>query len=316
MEDAVQAFLRHLEVEKNASAHTVRNYGSDLAQFMAYQTKHHRPQDWPCVDHRQIRGYLAELYRRGEKKSSIARKLASLRSFFRYLAREGRVKNNPAAMVAAPKLGRALPAVLTVDDAIVLVEAPKGVKQKNLRDRAILETFYSTGIRLNELVGLNREDLDRTSGLLKVRGKGKKERIVPIGTKAIEAIGRYLSVEPKPPAGPARTDRDRQEQAGHRFDGPLFKNRLGRRLTSRGVAGIVSRCVREAGLQMRVSPHTLRHSFATHLLDGGADLRAIQEMLGHASLSTTQRYTHLGVDQLLKVYDEAHPRAKKGTQNV
>jgi integrase/recombinase XerC len=313
MENAVQAFLRHLEVEKNASAHTVRNYRSDLAQFMAYQAKHYRFRDWSCIEHRPIRAYLAELYRQGEKKSSIARKLSTLRSLFRYLAREGLVQNNPAAMVSTPKLGRSLPTVLTVDDAKTLVEAPRGGGLKVLRDRAILETFYSTGIRLSELVGLNREDLDHSSGLIKVRGKGKKERIVPIGSKAIEAVDRYLSAQADLPG---RRLPGRQGQAMHRFDGPLFKNRSGRRLTARGVAGIVNRCVREAGLQARVSPHTLRHSYATHLLDGGVDLRAIQEMLGHASLSTTQRYTHLGVDHLLKVYDDAHPRAKKGVQNV
>ena len=299
MEDAVRAFVRHLEVEKNASAHTVRNYRSDLAQFIAYLVGHHRPQDWSRVDHHQIRAYLAELYYRHEKKSSIARKLASLRSLFRYLAREGRVENNPAKMVATPKLGRTLPTVLTVDDAKILVEAPRGSDPKILRDRAILETFYSTGIRLSELVGLNREDLNLSAGLLKVRGKGKKERIVPIGSKAIEAIGNYLF-----------------HLSDLRINGPLFLNRLGQRLTPRGVAGIVNRYVTQAGLQARVSPHTLRHSFATHLLDGGVDLRAIQEMLGHASLSTTQRYTHLSADQLVKVYDNAHPRAKKGIEHV
>ena len=178
-----------------------------------------------------------------------------------------------------------------------------GAKPITLRDRAILETFYSTGIRLSELVGLNYEDLDHASGLLKVRGKGKKERIVPIGAKAIEAIADYLS------GGSHNSFKDS-------FNRPLFTNRLGRRLTTRRVAGIVNCYGRKAGLLARVSPHTLRHSFATHLLDGGVDLRAIQEMLGHASLSTTQRYTHLSVDQLVKVYDEAHPRAKKGIQNV
>jgi integrase/recombinase XerC len=299
VEKAVQAFLRHLEVEKNASAHTLRNYRSDLAQFTAYLVKRQRPTDWSRVDQYQIRAYLAEMHYRHQKKSSIARKLASLRSMFRYLAREGQIENNPAKMVATPKLGRTLPTVLTVDDAKTLIEMPQNSDPKALRDRAILETFYSTGIRVSELVGINREDLDHTSGLLKVRGKGKKERIVPIGDKAIEAIDHYLAI-----------------QADHGFNDPLFKNRLGRRLTTRAVAGIVNHYVRASGLQARVSPHTLRHSFATHLLDGGVDLRAIQEMLGHASLSTTQRYTHLSADQLVKVYDEAHPRAKKGIEDV
>ena len=316
MEKAVQAFLRHLEVEKNSSVHTLRNYRSDLVQFIAYLVKHHRPHppleadeaDWSQVDHHQIRAYLAELYRRGGKKSSIARKLATLRSLFRYLAREGKVEKNPAKMVATPKLGRTLPTVLTVDDAKMLVEAPKGSDPKTLRDRAILETFYSTGIRLSELVGLNREDLDLSSGLLKVRGKGKKERIVPIGSKAIEAIRSYLLHHSGPPASRSRADDS--------VAGPIFLNRLGHRLTTRAVAGIVNRYVAQAGLLSRVSPHTLRHSFATHLLDGGVDLRAIQEMLGHASLSTTQRYTHLSTDQLVKVYDQAHPRARKGTKDV
>lgn len=310
MENAVQAFLRHLEVEKNASVHTVRNYRSDLAQFIAYLGRHHRPHppqaDWSQVDHHQIRAYLAELYRRGGKKSSIARKLASLRSLFRYLAREGQVENNPAKMVATPKLGRTLPTVLTVDDAKLLVEAPRGSDPKILRDRAILETFYSTGIRLSELVGLNQEDLNISEGLLKVRGKGKKERIVPIGSKAIEAIGHYHR----------HLNGLNRLNCLSRLNGPIFLNRLGRRLTTRAVAAIVNRYVRQAGLQARVSPHTLRHSFATHLLDSGVDLRAIQEMLGHASLSTTQRYTHLSADQLVKVYDAAHPRAKKGIENV
>jgi integrase/recombinase XerC len=305
MEDAVRAFVRHLEVEKNASVHTVRNYRSDLAQFVDYLVRHDRPRDWLQVDQHQIRAYLADLYRRGEKKSSIARKLASLRSLFRFLAKEGCVENNPAKMVATPKLGRALPVVLTVDDAKTLVEAPGGKDLSDLRDRAILETFYSTGIRVSELVGMNREDLNLPEGLLKVRGKGKKERIVPIGAKAIAAIQNYLEGRSvKRPGGPS----------DHRIYRPLFENRLGQRLTARGVAGIVNRYVTQAGLQARVSPHTLRHSFATHLLDGGVDLRSIQEMLGHASLSTTQRYTHLSADQLVRVYDEAHPRARKGSE--
>jgi integrase/recombinase XerC len=304
MEDAVQAFVRHLEVEKNASVHTVRNYRSDLAQFIGHVVRQDRPRDWSQVDPYQIRAYLADLYRRGDKKSSIARKLASLRSLFRFLAREGRIENNPAKMVATPKLGRALPVVLTVDDAKTLIETPKGKGLPALRDRAILETFYSTGVRVSELVGLNREDLNLSEGLLKVRGKGKKERIVPIGSKAMEAIQTYLE---------DRSLKKPADSSDHRTHKPLFENRLGQRLTTRAVAGIVNRYVAQAGLQARVSPHTLRHSFATHLLDGGVDLRAIQEMLGHASLSTTQRYTHLSADQLVRVYDEAHPRARKGS---
>jgi len=307
MEDAVQAFVRHLEVEKNASVHTVRNYRSDLAQFIGYVVRHDRPRDWSQVDPHQIRAYLADLYRCGDKKSSIARKLASLRSLFRFLAREGRVENNPAKMVATPKLGRALPVVLTVDDAKTLIETPKGKGLPVLRDRAILETFYSTGVRVSELVGLNREDLNLSEGLLKVRGKGKKERIVPIGSKAMEAIQSYLE---------DRSLKKPGNSSDHRIHKPLFENRLGQRLTTRAVAGIVNRYVTQAGLQARISPHTLRHSFATHLLDGGVDLRAIQEMLGHASLSTTQRYTHLSADQLVRVYDEAHPRAKKRVDHV
>jgi integrase/recombinase XerC len=218
--------------------------------------------------------------------------LAVLRSFFKYLRREGLVKANPASLVSMPRLEKHLPAFLTIDQAAALMESPTGQDRFFLRDRAILETFYSTGIRLSELVELSLEDIDFESGLVRIRGKGKKERIVPIGSKAVVAIKKYLEIR--------RTLHSPQA---------LFINRSGERLTARSVARVVKRYLSRIGLS-EVSPHGLRHSFATHLLEDGADLRAIQELLGHSSIATTQRYTHLNADQLMAIYDKAHPRAK------
>lgn len=252
--------------------------------------------EWAGVDSQKVRVYLVHLQQRGIRKSSIARKLAVLRSFFRYLHREGKVTINPARLVASPKPEHRLPAFLTVDDALALMEALPGKDTASLRNRAILETFYSTGIRLSELVTLDLDDLDPNGGLVRVQGKGRKERIVPIGSKALAALEAYRA------AVPFRND----DEKGR----PLFLNRSGRRLTSRTVARIVAQAALRLPKSLRVTPHALRHSFATHLLDGGADLRAIQELLGHAQLSTTQRYTHLTTDKLIEVYDKAHPRSR------
>jgi integrase/recombinase XerC len=236
------------------------------------------------------------LDRRGEKKSSLARKLACLKSFFRYFMRVGEMTENPAEEVQAAKLPKHLPRVLTKDDAAALMDVTMTGRRHALRDRAILETLYSTGARVSELVGLNHEDIDHEQGTVRLRGKGSKERLVPIGSVALVAISEYHAKSPL--------------MARRKAGTPAFVNQRGVRLTARTVARIVAACSRElAG--GGVSPHTLRHSFATHLLDEGADLRAIQEMLGHASLSTTQKYTHLATDQLLAVYDSAHPRSGK-----
>jgi len=297
--------MTFLDLERHASHETVRNYASDLRQFHSFVSKNNpkRPTlDPAAVTTESIRAYLHWLDHKREKSTSMARKVASLRSFFRYLQREGMVGVNPAESVRTPKQPKHLPRVLTKDDAAALMEFPSDPARGSLRDRALLETLYSTGARVSELVGINLEDLRSSDGLIHLRGKGRKERIVPIGAVALQAIQAYLNQQP------VTKSRDLTIIKAKRVSLPIFRNSRGGRLTTRSVARIVARYSnRLAGGS--VSPHTLRHSFATHLLDEGADLRSIQEMLGHASLSTTQKYTHLATDQLLAVYDKAHPRA-------
>lgn len=299
MDDAIRAFVTFLDVERHASPETIRNYRSDLTQlavFLAQRVQPPRPVQAPDVTGEAVRAYLHWLDRKGEKATSLARKLACIRSFFRFHVREGTVAANPAEDIRSPKLPKALPRVLTKDDANALMEFPPGDSVLTKRDRALLETLYSTGARVSEVVGLNLGDLNQTDGLVHLRGKGRKERIVPIGDLALQAIRAYrASLPPSARETPPST--------------PLFLNHRGGRLTTRSIARLVARYSgRLAG--GAVSPHALRHSYATHLLDEGADLRSIQEMLGHASLSTTQKYTHLATDQLMAVYDRAHPRAK------
>ncbi len=302
MDDAIRAFMTFLELERHASHETVRSYASDLRQFQTFMRAEHPgvpTLDPATVQTESIRAYLHWLDRKREKSTSMARKLASLRSFYRYLQRESRVGLNPAEAIRTPKQPKHLPRVLTKDDAAALMEFPSDQAGGSHRDRALLETLYSTGARVSELVGINLDDLRASEGVLHLRGKGRKERIVPIGEVALKAIHNYR-VSLKPAASS-------QQPAA-----PIFLNLRGGRLTTRSVARIVARySSRLAGGS--VSPHTLRHSFATHLLDEGADLRSIQEMLGHVSLSTTQKYTHLATDQLLAVYDKAHPRAGRPT---
>ncbi len=296
--------MTFLELERHASHETVRNYGSDLRQFQAFMLVEHPSislRDPATVQTESIRGYLHWLNRKHEKSTSMARKLSSLRSFYRYLQREGMVGLNPADAIRMPKQPKHLPRVLSKDDAAALMEFPADQAGGSLRDRALLETLYSTGARVSELVGIDLDDLRASEGLVHLRGKGRKERIVPIGDVALQAIQAYLAEQ--------RLTKTRYPTTKTlRVSSPIFRNSRGGRLTTRSVARIVARYSnRLAGGS--VSPHTLRHSFATHLLDEGADLRSIQEMLGHASLSTTQKYTHLATDQLLAVYDKTHPRA-------
>jgi integrase/recombinase XerC len=304
MDEAIRAFMTFLELERHASRETVRNYGSDLRQFQTFMKMEHPGPpmvDPATVQTESIRDYLHWLNRKHEKSTSMARKLSSLRSFYRYLQREGLVGLNPAEAIRMPKQPKHLPRVLSKDDAAALMEFPSGRAGGSLRDRALLETLYSTGARVSELVGIDLDDLRASEGLVHLRGKGRKERIVPIGDAALVAIQAYLDqqVLMRTRYPTSRTTR---------VSSPIFRNSRGGRLTTRSVARIVARYSnRLAGGS--VSPHTLRHSFATHLLDEGADLRSIQEMLGHVSLSTTQKYTHLATDQLLAVYDKAHPRA-------
>ncbi|OGP79259.1 MAG: tyrosine recombinase XerC [Deltaproteobacteria bacterium RBG_16_49_23] len=305
-DDLIQQFIHYLSAEKNASPHTCRCYQKDLEEFENFlksqggEISLRGKPEMEKVDRIVIRKYLSVLHRKN-KKSSIARKISTLRSFFRYLAKEKLVSSNPAKAVSTPKVEKYLPATLTVDEAFRLMESPgrssekpskAEAKKRAVRDRAILELLYSSGLRVGELVGLNLKHLDLRLGIVRVMGKGRKERIVPIGKKAIEALNAYL------------------ERRGNPEDeGALFINLRGGRLTSRSVGRLIKQYTRSSGIVRRVSPHSLRHSFATHLLDAGADIREIQEMLGHASLSTTQRYIHLSLGKLMEVYDKAHPRS-------
>lgn len=304
MEDAIRAFVTFLEVERGASRETIRAYHSDLSQFVAYAKTVPASQAGPYtpqrVDSFLIRCYLASLDQRKEKKTTLARKLATLRSFYRFLVREGRVAANPADDVHTPKLPQHLPRVLTKDDANALMEFPDGDRLCDLRDRAILETLYSTGTRVSELVGMNWDDINLDDGIVRIRGKGRKERLVPVGAVALEAMKEYQAALQRPA---------HSTQHSALYEPAVFRNSRGGRLTARSVERVVAAYSSRLAVG-RISPHGLRHSFATHLLDEGADLRAIQELLGHASLDTTQKYTHLAMDQLLKVYDQTHPRAK------
>ncbi len=284
---AVERFLRYLAVERGASGHTLRGYRTDLADCAAFLARRRLPTLLEA-DARTLRAWLADLHDRGLAKSSVARRLAALRSFYRFLMRRGLVRANPARELSAPKLPKRLPTYLPIDESEALLRSEGAPTPTSARDRAVLEVLYATGVRVAELAGLDVEDGDLREGAVRVTGKGGKERIVPMGRKAVEALRVYL---------------------GERASGPLFLSGRGRRLTVRSVHRIVRARARAAGLARRVSPHTLRHTFATHLLDAGADLRLIQELLGHARLGTTQRYTHVSADRLMKVYDAAHPRA-------
>ena len=291
MKDPLEAFLRHLALEKGASPHTLRSYRTDLLEFIRLSGADASSSGWlRAVDVRTVRAYLARLHGRGLDAVSVARKLASLRSWFRFLVRRGVLERNVARDVRGPRLPRKLASFLPIDEATSLVEARAIVGADRRRDVALLEFLYATGLRVSEAAGLDISGLDRAQQTVRVLGKGGKERIVPYGRRAATALEVYLE---------GRVER-----------GPLFTSRRGRRLTVRSIYTIVKRSASASGITRRVSPHTLRHTFATHLLDAGADLRAIQELLGHSRLSTTQRYTHVGSDQLMRVYDAAHPRAR------
>jgi integrase/recombinase XerC len=304
VEKALEDFLGYLRVEKNYSPHTLRNYQSDVRQFIGFmrerraKTKGDEPTSLPPgkVDHLEIRAYLASLYKRNTK-SSVARKLSALRSFFAYLMRQGEVKQNPADMVSAPKMGKPLPDFLPVDETFQLMHGPDPGTALGSRDRAILEVLYSCGLRVSELTALDQEDIDLDLGIARVMGKGGKERIVPMGSKAREALDNYLQ-------------RRGELLAGRPEERAVFLNNRGGRLSARSVGRRLKKLLQRCKLGRPLSPHGLRHSFATHMLDAGADLRAVQEMLGHASLSTTQRYIHLSVDKLMAEYDKAHPRSR------
>ena len=317
METALKQFLIYLRAVRNSSPHTIRSYETDLGQFLKFLTPPGVAMPTaPEVTHLMVREFVAHLHDLQLEKSSIARKLAAIRSFFKFAMREGIVVRNPARMVATPKLPKRIPSVLSAEDLNAFLDSvvagPERAggrrKEKSMvddsrlmvkRDRAVLELLYASGLRVSELTGLNLADMDRKELMLRVRGKGSKERIVPYGGKAQQAMEAYESLR-----------QDLLRKAGGRGDRQaVFLNHLGTRLTQRSVARIVKKYARLANVDWDLHPHSLRHAFATHLLADGADLRAIQELLGHSSLSTTQRYTHSTIRQLLEVFDKAHPRA-------
>jgi len=289
MDAAVGSFLEYQGVERGASPHTLRSYAADLSEFTRFLAEEKIP-GWEAADTRVVRAFLTRLHKRGLAKATIARKLAAVRSCFRFLARRGVLAVNPARQVRSPRLGRRLPSFLPVDETTALLGRAPEPSVAGARDRALLEVLYASGLRVAEGCGLDVDDLDEARRTVRVLGKGDKERVVPVGETALEALAAYL------------------ELRGRRR-GPLFLNARGGRLTVRSAHRIVRARARAAGISQRVTPHTLRHSFATHMLGAGADLRLIQELLGHRRLSTTQRYTHVSPEHLMRVYDAAHPRA-------
>ncbi|MEE9124842.1 MAG: tyrosine recombinase XerC [candidate division NC10 bacterium] len=301
MQRLVEQYLREVETE-GFSPHTVRNYRIDLAQFLDFLRQAHPEAPAATllkrIDPLTVRAFMASLRRRGLSAGTLARKVAAVRSFFQYCCRQGRLSWNPATLVTTPKLPKRLPPHLTVDQAFQLLATPQDETPLSLRDRAILELLYGSGIRVGELTGLSVEDLDLEQRLVKVMGKGNKERIVPTGRAAAEALAAYLTAR-----------ETLRESGGAQRRAPLFLNRRGGRLTPRSVERLLEKYLQRCGVGKAITPHGLRHSFATHLLQAGADLRVIQELLGHARLTTTQRYTHVNLDQLMAVYDKAHPKA-------
>lgn len=290
LERYIQKFITYLRVEKNASPHTLTNYLIDLKEFNG-SIKQKLLED---ITHVDVRLFLARLKERNFSKRSVARKMACLRSFFRFLCREGYVKTNPASGLQTPKIEKKLPLFLDTDEVVRLIESPDLSDVYGLRDRAILEALYSSGIRVSELVGLNKDNVDFIGAVLKVYGKGKKERLAPIGDKALRAMRNYLNK--------IETEKTMDNKA-------FFLNKSGRRMSDRAVRRVIDKYIRKTSLNENISPHSLRHSFATHLLDRGADLRSVQELLGHANLSTTQIYTHVTTERLKSVYEKVHPRA-------
>lgn len=305
MKSLREQFISHLQTEKGFSAHTVWAYRNDIDQF--YETLE---QILGCsidqididkdIDPLVIRGYLARLHDH-HRRSSIGRKISAIRSFFHFLVRRGLAKKNPAEHVATPKAEKPIPVFLTVDEMFRLLDGIDTRTIAGLRDRAMFEVLYSTGIRVSELTGMNEQDMDARQGLIRIRGKGSKERIVPVGKRAIEAVRAYRKALEETRDLPDKPD-----------EPAVFLGNRGKRISPRTVYRILEGWIRTCGIPFRISPHKIRHSFATHMLDAGAGLRSVQEMLGHKSLSTTQKYTHVSIDKLMAVYDKAHPRKSGG----
>lgn len=297
-ESAVASFLRYLNNERNASDLTIKSYREDLTILNEYfvETMGRSPSP-ASITPLDLRGYVSALHEAGYAPTSISRRLASLRSFFKFAQREGLAESNPAKPLRNPRRQRKLPHFLTNEEIGKLLAAPPKSKPMGMRDAAILETLYSAGLRVSELVGINLNDLDLEDGLVRVRGKGRKERLAPLGSYAVKALNRWLGKR-----SPHESENGK--------NGAVFLNKFGKRLTTRSVARMLEKYLKETGLDLRTSPHTLRHSFATHLLNGGADIRSVQELLGHKSLVTTQIYTHVSTAGLKQAYEKAHPRAR------
>ena len=307
MKAQLEDFLEHLALNENASGHTVRAYESDLSQFLVFLAQHTGRKRIDLVpddfSHLNIRGFLGDLQKRGNSRASAARKLAALRTFARYLRREGVIEGDPASLVGTPKREQRLPAHLGEAEMSRLLDMPDSAHPLGRRDKAILELFYASGLRLSELVGVNIDDVNLSSRIIRVMGKGGKERLIPFNPPTEKAIRSWLTDWEKLGAAVPRTTRGRSLKL------PLFLNYQGSRLSTRSVDRLVRKYVAQCSTRFGISPHALRHSFATHLLQRGADLRAIQELLGHARLSTTQRYTHVNAAQLLEAYRKSHPKA-------
>ncbi|MFH1846396.1 MAG: tyrosine recombinase XerC [Candidatus Omnitrophota bacterium] len=304
MKRYIDKFENYLEIEKNYSGHTLRNYRSDLEETARFLLN----KDPKDISHLDIRRFLAELKQRGCAKRTIVRKLSAVRSFFRFLLREKYVKSDPSSAIFTPKLDKKLPEFLDVERVVKLVTSPLMEEASGMRDRAILEVLYSTGIRVSELSGLDLDKVDFISGVIKVRGKGKKERIALLGTEAQKILRSYIK-QRSLGGGDAVGDDLPGRKVQKKHMTALFLNKNGGRLSDRGVRRIVDKYVKRCSIEQKISPHAIRHSFATHLLDNGADLRCIQELLGHKNLSTTQIYTHVGTKRLKEMYSKAHPRA-------
>ena len=301
MQGSIRSFLNYLEFQRNYSPHTIKNYRRDLLEFDAYLTRDgkDRPVDPAEIDHISIRDFLSHLHQRKNAKSSIARKLAAIRSFYRFLSSQGKVASNPARLVRNPRLPDRKPRFLSLGEVETILRLPDRNTDRGVRDRAILELLYASGLRVSELVQANVEDLSLDQRLVKVYGKGKRERLVPFGGKAEKALLGYL----------ARRRNLLRRQKSVREPNALFLNLRGGRLSARSIARNLQQYMKKSALLLNVHPHLFRHSFATHLLNNGADLRCIQELLGHKNLSTTQKYTHLSINELLRVYRSSHPKA-------
>ncbi|MDI6827681.1 MAG: tyrosine recombinase XerC [Armatimonadota bacterium] len=306
MHQEVERFINHLQAVRNASPNTVRGYSTDIKQFLAFLSDEGLGTDPSDVDSKVIRRYMARLHRLGVGKTSSARKLSALRTFFKYLVRKGLIDSNPTTGLSAQKLDKKLPKFLREEQIEALMQKPNLSDPIGLRDRAILEVLYATGARVSEIVGINIQHLDLNRGEIRVFGKGSKERITFIGRAAQEAIGAYINF------GRGKLLAKRKDGAS---ENALFLNRFGSRLTTRSVHRLIDKYFTDVSEEIKVSPHVLRHTFATHMLEHGADLRSIQELLGHSSISTTQIYTHVTSERLKEIYDQAHPRAK-GEENT